>query len=71
MNDTNLKRQIELRTIVAALPGKNNADRLRECARLLHCKPNTVRGWLLDEPYRHIPDRQLALLRDAVARTAT
>ena len=69
MNETNQIRQSELRDIVAKLPGKNNADRLRECARLLHCKPNTIRGWLLEVPHRHIPERQLSLLKDAVART--
>jgi hypothetical protein len=68
MTDSPENRQAQLRAIVAKLPGRTNADRLRECAALLHMQPNTIRGWLLAKPYRHVPERQLRLLRDAVAK---
>lgn len=62
------QRQAALRAIIAALPEPKNADRLRRVAAALHIQPNTVRGWLLQKPHRHVSERQLALLRDALTK---
>jgi len=60
------QRQDELRQILARLPEPTNIARMRRIAEILHIREGTVRGWLLKDPYRHIPARQLGMLKDAL-----
>lgn len=41
---------------------------MRRIAEILHIREGTVRGWLLKDPHRHIPARQLGMLKDALRK---
>lgn len=62
------QRQDELRQILTGLPEPTNIARMRRIAEILHIREGTVRGWLLKDPYRHIPARQLGMLKDALRK---
>lgn len=60
------QRQAEFNRLFESLPGPRNVDRLRQVAKILHLRENTVRIWRLANPPRTIPQRSLGILRDAL-----
>jgi len=63
------QRQAEFRTLFDRLPGPKNADRIRQAAKILHLRENSIRIYRMANPPRVITDRSLAILRAALPST--
>lgn len=63
---TKTERAEEFNSIFESLPGKN-IEKIRRVCEILHYKENTVRIYRTRNATRVIPERQLKILRSALA----
>lgn len=67
MTQDQQRRKAEFDKLFDSLPGKN-VEKIRQVAKMLCCRENTVRIYRLKEPTRFIPDGKLQILRREIER---
>lgn len=69
LSDDQRRRHDEFQDLFARLPGRNNVQRLRECAAVTGLSLGTLRQYRMAEPPR-VPSEQVLRLMRAAAPSA-